>query len=92
MLLYADYAPWPLWGDQGLLSENDLPLSSELKVRIKRWLNAYDTPVYPEVGCWTPVPGTLKGPVEGAWVAEGEAIRCALQVELGAGYKVMFQS
>ena len=91
--LMADYAPWPLWGRSGLLSEDDLPLSPQLKDRIKRWLNAYDqTPQVPGAGTWTPPLSDTAGDEEATWVAEGTEIRDAIQRELGSGYRVIYET
>lgn len=92
--LMADYAPWPLWGSSGLLAEEDLPLSPELRARIKRWLNAYDdqTPQTSEAGRWMPPPGASADDEEASWVAEGADIRDAIQRELGTGYRVRYEA
>jgi hypothetical protein len=81
--LYADYAPWPLWGPGGgPLHENALPLSESTKLRIKAWFNAYDQ-ARPDWPLWEPPEGLSPEAEEQAWVEEGEAIRCILEAELG---------
>ena len=89
----ADYAPWPLWGAGGMVAEDDLPLSPELKLRIKQWLNAYDrTPQRPEVATWIPPADLSREDQEEAWVAEGRAIRDAIEAELGPDFEVVYET
>jgi hypothetical protein len=87
--LYCDYCDWPLWGPAGNLAEDAVPLSDGLKLRIKAWFNSYwlqreDWPL------WEPPPGLTDDEEEQLWVEEGEAIRAAIEQELG--YPVTFET
>ena len=91
--LYADYAPWPLWGPGGgPLAEDELPVSDELRQRIRAWFNAYDSHPRPDWPIWVAPSGLSDDEEEVAWVAEGEAIRVRLANELGPGYVVEFRT
>jgi hypothetical protein len=75
-----------------LLEEDALPLSEELKQRMRAWLNAYSTPR----SGWpvsTPLDdGAGTNTYEDLWEAEGTRIRDAIAEELGAGYEVVFET
>lgn len=86
--LYADYAPWPLWGPDGLLAEDALPLSAPLRQRIRAWLRAYDDATSPDA--WSVPPESTDE--EDAWVAEGAAIRQQLEMELGPEHEVVYET
>ena len=91
--LYADEAPWPLWGPDGLLEEQALPLSEPTRTRIKAWLNAYDDATRSDWPLWSAQPATAGTDAEeDAWVAEGAAIRAVVQRELGPEYEVVFET
>jgi hypothetical protein len=93
--LMAEYTepPWPLWRGRSLLGENDLALSTELKDRLKAWLNAWWEPswVQPTWPMWEPPVGASAEEEEALWVREGEAIREALEAELGDDFEVLFE-
>ena len=92
--LMADYCDWPLWGPNGLLGEDDLPLSDDLKHRIKAWFNAFDDHSRQDWPLWAPPPearGTEESE-ERAWVQEGEVLRELIERELGDPYVVLFRS
>jgi hypothetical protein len=91
--LMADYATWPLWGPRGLLDEDDLPLSSSTKQRIKAWLNAYDLPPRPDWPLWQPPEtGMSDDAEEAAWVEEGEQLRDIIAAELGPDFDVVLET
>jgi hypothetical protein len=77
-------------GAPGLPDENNLPLSDALKARILRWHNSYLGVDRHAAGIWEPAPGTVD--VEQAWVKEGKTLRALIEVELGPGYRVEFDT
>jgi hypothetical protein len=83
----ADYSPWPLWGPNGLLGEDDLPLSSQLRDELKAWLNAYFPYPRPDWPLWRP---TDPSQDEDEWLREGERLRAEIEKELGDSYAVEF--
>jgi len=87
--LYADYCEWPLWAPIGNLSEDAVPLSPSLNLRIKAWFNAYDDAPHPDWPLWEPPGGLSTDEIEQAWVDEGEEIRRTMEHELGyaVGYE-----
>jgi hypothetical protein len=98
IILYADYTEpfWPLWKQlpvgRQLLSEDDLPLSADLKIRIKAWLNAYDsTYVEPSWPTWQPPVGVSEQEEEELWLQEASAIRASMAVELGDEFDVIVE-
>jgi hypothetical protein len=92
LTLYAEHGvDWPLWGLDGLLDEESLPLSDGTR-RIRAWLYAYDDR-RGEVAAWVPPVDTVGADaVEVAWVAEGERLRAAIQAELGTGFEVVLET
>ena len=88
--LYAEHGvDWPLWGPNGLLDEESLPLSEGIRREIRAWLYAYDDR-RGEVPAWVPPPDAVSADAkEDAWVEEGERLRSIIQAELGTGYEVV---
>jgi hypothetical protein len=91
IILYADYAPWPLWSNRGLLDEGALPLSMALKTRMKAWLNAYSHSPRPDWPLWV-ASSVDEDEAEAEWVAEGNFIRGLIAAELGPGFNVRFDT
>lgn len=90
--LMADYHCWPLWGvaadDLGDIDPADLPLSEDLRLRLRRWAAAYDATLVED----DPVrSGFASDAAAAAFEAEGRALGEALATELGDGYRVIVQ-
>ena len=76
------------------MGEGDLPLSPDLKRRVRRWLAAYtDYEILPGEGRWQPTPPDVPPEEkERQWVAEGQHLRDAIQDELGSEYDVVYET
>jgi hypothetical protein len=87
----ADYGEWPLWGRNGLLSADALPLTDATKQRMRAWQNAYNGGSRDDWPLWT-APDGVGDEDEQAWVAEGKALRDVVQRDLGERYRVVFEA
>jgi len=89
LLLMADYLADPVWyrssnGAGGCMVPLDrLPLSAELKSRLRAWAGRYDALM--DTGYeWS---SRLEG---AAWVVDGRVLLGTLRTELGRGYDVQY--
>jgi hypothetical protein len=89
VLLMADYYADPLWhrspAGKGavMISLDSLPLSAELKIRLRKWAQRFDELMETDYE-W---PSDAEA---AAWVAEGQALLEPLRHELGDEYDVTY--
>ncbi|MGH3430693.1 MAG: hypothetical protein ACRDQZ_24530 [Mycobacteriales bacterium] len=90
ILLDADYGADPLWrrdssrpGGSSMLPLDNLPLSPELKGRLRAWADRFDDLMHTDYEWPTAAE-------EARWIAEGRALVEPLRAELGPGYKVEY--
>lgn len=93
IMLMADYMCWPVWDDDGSDFDPDqLPISSELKSRLLKWAEAYNSTLNQAY----PPDGVFASKEEERTFLErfsndGEQIWRELQWQLGPEYRVLYR-
>ena len=87
--LMAEYSAWPLWRDGGDVDPATLPISSDLRDRLRGWSQRYDA----ILNRHDPASSGFPSPeAELAWEEQGRRLWRDLQDELGAEYVVSYFS
>lgn len=91
--LMADYYSFPLWenspGEIGNIDPESLPLSEELKKRLDRWSEKYDSILNDE----DPISSGFETKEdELSFIKEGYELAKCLQLELGDTYQITYYS
>jgi len=91
--LMADYYSFPLWenspGEFGNVDPENLPLSEELKERLDRWSEKYDSILNDE----DPASSSFETKEDELnFIREGCELAKSLQIELGDTYQITYYS
>ena len=90
--LMPDYNCFPLWkidDELGNVNPDDLPLSTDVKVALRTWADAYDKTLNQE---YPPDSGFASPAEEEDFEAEGKRLWKVLQEQLGPDYRVAYFS